>query len=280
MKQTKLWGMGGTVGNCMSGAVHFDNPPLDEVVCGVHFAGVKWSVIHFGLFYDEVRGRYPHSQPRPPISLFESGGSEGLQIELMTEPQLPLLWYESSDSPFLLQVQKDAFFVNWRRQSGTYIYPHFHMREGGEPGVWDRFVTEWEAFRTFCEKQRIGTPEVLACHLAYINHMVHGETWDVPADLARWFRLLTGVRGPNPVDALNMTVIYQAGKLPLRINVRPAIRISDKKKLFIIDFIVTAKLSSDSGLQAWFDEAHQVIRDEFLAQTTQEAHEQWGLSYG
>ena len=264
----------------MPDAIHFDHPPLDEVIWGVHFAGVKWSDIHFGLFYAELGGRYLHTQRRPPVSLFERGGSEALQIELMTEPQLPLLWYELPDNPFLLQVQKDAFFVNWRRQSGTFIYPHFHTREGGAQGVWDRFVSEWEAFRTFCEKQAIGAPEVLGCHLAYINHMVHGETWDVPTDLAQWFRLLAGVKGANPVAALNMTIIYQAPKLPLRINVRPAIRISDKKKLFVIDFIITAKLSAESDLQAWFNEAHQVIRDEFLAQTTQEAHQQWGLSYG
>ncbi|MGH8069315.1 MAG: TIGR04255 family protein [Candidatus Entotheonellia bacterium] len=264
----------------MTNAIHFDHPPLDEVVCGVHFAGVKWSDIHFGLYYTDLGGRYPHTQSRPPISLFESGGSEGLQIELMTEPQLPLFWYESPDSPFLLQVQKDAFFVNWRRQSGTFIYPHFHTREGEEQGVWERFVSEWETFRTFCDKQAIGTPEVLACHLAYINHMVHGETWDVPTDLVRWFHFLAGVKRSNPVATLNMTIIYQARKLPLRINVRPAIRIGDKKQLFIIDFIVTAKLTVESDLQAWFDAAHQVIRDEFLAQTTQEAHQQWGLSSG
>jgi hypothetical protein len=229
----------------MSDAIHFDHPPLDEVVCGVHFAGVKWSDIHWGLFYAEVRGRYPHTQHRPPVSLFESGASEGLQIELMTEPQLPLLWYESPDSPFLLQVQKDAFFVNWRRQSGTFVYPHFHTREGGEQGVWDRFV----------------------------------EEWDVPTDLAQWFHLLAGVKSSSSVSTLNMTII-QTRRLPLRINVRPAIRISDKKKLFVIDFIVTAKLPAESGLQTWFDEAHQVIRNEFLAQITEEARKQWGLSYG
>jgi hypothetical protein len=110
--------------------------------------------------------------------------------------------------------------------------------------------------------------------------MVHGEAWDVPPDLARWFHLLEGVKGSNPVTALNMTIVYQARKLPLRINVRPAIRISDKKKLFVIDFIITAKLPAESSLQTWFDVAHQMIRDEFLSQTTQEAHKQWGLSYG
>jgi uncharacterized protein (TIGR04255 family) len=263
----------------MSDAIHFNHPPLDEVVCGVHFAGVKWSDIHWGLFYAEVRGRYPHTQRHPPVSLFESRGSEGLQIELMTEPQLPLLWYESPDSPFLLQVQKDAFFVNWRRQSGTFVYPHFHTREGGDQGVWDRFVSEWETFRTFCDKQAIGTPEVLACHLAYINHMVHEAEWDNPADLAQWFHLLAGVKGASSMSTFNMTII-QARRLPLCINVRPAIRISDKKKLFVIDFIITAKLPPETDLWAWFDKAHQVICDEFLAQTTKEAHRQWGLSYG
>ena len=64
----------------MSDAIHFDNPPIDEVVCGVHFAGVKWSAIHFGLYYTELGGRYPHTEHRPPVSLFETGGSEGLQL--------------------------------------------------------------------------------------------------------------------------------------------------------------------------------------------------------
>jgi hypothetical protein len=98
------------------------------------------------------------------LSLLESSGQDEPQITLITEPQLPLLWYESTDSPFLLQVQKDAFFVYWRRQPGNFPYPHFHTREGGEQGVWDHFVSEWEAFRAFCEKQAIGTPEV--CYLA------------------------------------------------------------------------------------------------------------------
>jgi len=106
----------------------------------------------------------------------------------------------------------------------------------------------------------IGTPEVLACHLAYINHMVHEEDWDVLTDLAQWFHLLAGVKGSSSVSTLNMTII-QTRRLPLRINVRPAIRISDKKKLFVIDFTITAKLPPETDLRAWFDKAHRVIRD-------------------
>jgi hypothetical protein len=42
----------------MAEMLSFERAPLDEVVCGVHFGGVQWSDIHFGLFYAELNGRY------------------------------------------------------------------------------------------------------------------------------------------------------------------------------------------------------------------------------
>jgi len=265
----------------MTDALHFERPPLDEVVCGVQFAGVEWSVIHFGLFYTQMRERYQRTQRRPPIlpSLFDPNMQLGPgQVVLISDPALPLVWYESDDTPFLLQVQKDAFFVNWRHQSGAFTYPHFHTRKGGQEGVWDRFVREWHMFSSFCDQHTIGTPEVLACHLAYINHMAHGETWDVPADLARWFLPLSGLHGGDSVSLFHMTMIYQVDGLSLRLQFRPAVRIADKKKLFVIELIVSGKLSAETSLAVWFDKAHTAIVQTFLAQTTEEAHKEWRLS--
>lgn len=270
----------GSLENAMAGAIHFEKSPLEEVVCGVHFAGVEWSDIHFGLFFTELAGRYQRTQRRPPLLLFDSRAQDAPQITFSTEPEATLLWYDSPDSPFLLQIQKDAFFLNWRGQSGTFVYPHFHTREGGEEGVWERFVNEWNVFAQFCTKHDIGTPEVLACHLAYVDHMVHGEAWNVPSDLAQWLRPLEGLKTLVSVSSFNMTVRYDAGQRPVRVNIRPAVRTSDKKKLFIIDFIITEKLSSEISLDVWFDEAHKTIVQEFLAQTTEDAHQEWGLSDG
>jgi hypothetical protein len=112
---------------------------------------------------------------------------------------------------------------------------------------------------------------VLACHLAYINHMVHGEAWEVPADLARWFLPLRGLHSSNTVSLFHMTVLYQVDGLPLRLQFRPAVRITDKKRLFVIELIVNGKLSADTPLKAWFDKAHTAIVQSFLAQTTEEA---------
>lgn len=265
----------------MADALHFERPPLDEVVCGVQFAGVEWSVIHFGLFYAQIRDRYQRTQQRPPIlpSLFDPHMQLSLaQVVVSSDPDMPLVWYESDATPFLLQVQKDAFFVNWRRQSGAFTYPHFHTREGGTEGVWDRFVQEWQTFSSFCDQHATGAPEVLACHLAYINHMVHGETWDVPADLARWFLPLGGLHDSDAVSLLHMTMIYRVNGLALRLQFRPAVRLADKKRLFVIELVVNGKLSADTPLEAWFDQAHTAIVQTFLAQTTEEAHKEWRLS--
>ena len=269
----------------MANVIHFERPPLDEVICGAQFAGVEWSNIHFGLFYTKIAERYKHTQQRPPFSpsLFETlvvVQQPPSQVILTSESETPLLWYESDDSPFLLQVQKDAFFVNWRNHSGAFVYPHFHTREDGKEGVWDRFRQEWHTFSSFCEQYEIGTPEVLACHLAYVNHMVRGETWETSSDLARWFRPLAGLSSIESVSFFHMTVVSQVHGLPIRMQFRPGVRMIDKKEVFVIDLIINGKLSAENSLDAWFDGAHTAIVQTFLAQTTEEAHKQWGLSYG
>jgi uncharacterized protein (TIGR04255 family) len=273
----------GSIGDIMAAVIHVEHPPLDEVVCGVQFAGIEWSVIHFGLFYSQIHERYQRTQLRPSTSpsLFDPSIQLGPpQVMVSAEPDLPLLWYESDDGPFLLQVQNDAFFVNWRHQLGAFIYPHFHTREDGKEGVWDRFSQEWQTFSSFCEQHKIGTPEALACQLAYINHMVRGETWETPSDLARWFRPLAGLSGVASAPIFHMTVVYQVHGLTVRMQFRPAIRMTDKKELFVIEFITNGKLSAENSLDTWFDDAHAAVVQTFLAQTTEEAHKQWGLSYG
>jgi uncharacterized protein (TIGR04255 family) len=266
----------------MTDTIHFEHAPLDEVVCGVHFSGVQWSDIHFGLFYAELAGRYPQTQRRPPVppSVFDQTISVQPQLTVLTEADLPLLWYESNDSPFLLQVQANAFLVNWRRQSGKFVYPHFRTRNKEAEGVWDRFVAEWERFRAFSGKQNIGTPETLACHLAYVNHLEEGDSWNSPVDLVRWFQFLEGLKSFGSLSSLNFSVRYQVEELSIRINVRPAARIRDQKKLFIIEYIVIGKLPTETTLETWFDKGHEVIVQHFVAQTTEEAHLRWGLTHG
>ncbi len=273
---------GGGAKKQMANVIHFENPPVEEVVCGIHFTGVEWTDIHFGLFFAELNGRYQKTHRRPPLTLFRPRSQEHSEITLVAVNSLepPLMWYESHESPFLLQIQNDAFFLNWRGQSSAFAYPHFRTREGGEEGVWDRFLREWDVFQDFCKKLSLGTPEVLDCHLAYVDHLSHGEVWNNPIDLVGWIKPLDGLKNFEALLSLNLTFQYESGSLPVRVNIRPGVRRSDKKNLYIVDFVITQKLPSESSLELWFDEAHSAIVQEFLRQTTKYAQTKWGLSNG
>src|SRR5262249_57550214 len=109
------------------------------------------------------------------------------------------------------------------------------------------------------DEEAMGNPRGVVWHVAYDNNMVQGETWDFPADLARWFLPLGGLHGSDAVSLLHMTMIYQVNGLSLRLQFRPAVRIADKKRLFVIELIVNGKLSADTPLEAWFDKAHTAI---------------------
>jgi hypothetical protein len=48
----------------------------------------------------------------------------------------------------------------------------------------------------------------------------------------------------------------------------------------VIEYIIKDKLPAETTFETWFDKAHEMIVQHFVAQTTEEAHQQWGLSIG
>jgi hypothetical protein len=109
--------------------------------------------------------------------------------------------------------------------------------------------------------------------------MVQGDSWDKPIDLSRWFRFLATSKSFESPAVMSMSIRYQVQDLMINLNVRPGIRTTDHKSLYIIDSVIAEKLSSQNTLEAWFDRAHAEIVRQFVDQTTEEAHEKWGLSH-
>src|SRR5205809_342833 len=60
--------------------MHCENPPLVEVACGVSFLGVKWTPVHFGLYYQNIRERHPVARSAAPIIASEPGHALVLQM--------------------------------------------------------------------------------------------------------------------------------------------------------------------------------------------------------
>jgi uncharacterized protein (TIGR04255 family) len=119
----------------MSPIVKFDKAPLSEVVCGVEFNAPDFSSIHFGLYWQTIRDRFP----TPPLDKPPIGG-----IEIMASvPRLRRVWFESSDRKRFVQLQTDRFHYNWKGRSKEDEYPHFDVLYPCFKQEWDTFQQWW-----------------------------------------------------------------------------------------------------------------------------------------
>lgn len=99
--------------------VHFDNPPINEVVIATYFAPPLAALRseHIGLLWQEIRDDFPSVRQRLPTAPL---------VPLPIAPEdaevfpMPRYWFIAGDSINLIQVQKDALMLNWRRQDMDY----------------------------------------------------------------------------------------------------------------------------------------------------------------
>ena len=124
----------------------YGSPPLTEVACGVQFGAVPLQTRHIGQFWTEIRDEYPLTQDFPPIP--DVGEPPGVSVLIM--PPLRRVFFATTTTEYVIQLQDSRFHHNWRKLSPTVQYPRFHA-------VFRKFVTAWGRFSDFVKGQ--GLPE-------------------------------------------------------------------------------------------------------------------------
>jgi hypothetical protein len=185
--------------------------------------------------------------------------------------------FEKEKSPFLLQVQGDRFYVNWRRIPGGGAYPRLFEESAGSPTLWRTFLSEWENFRKFCVDSGIGNPALSQYDLTYFNHLQEGEHWKQPSEVASFFTFLSGFQGIKSLTSYNANIAYQIGEVPIRIAVDTGLRLTDKKKLINVQFISQGGLRPGVKLEDSFKPAHEALVAEFERLSTPSAKELWRM---
>ncbi len=90
------------------------------------------------------------------------------------------VWFHSGQGTPLIQIQRDAFMLNWR-YDGTTKYPHYEE-------VKKQFVAEFTNYITFIKdvfKRKLNT--VNRYELTYINIISENELWTEPTDMGKLF---------------------------------------------------------------------------------------------
>lgn len=151
------------------------DPPIEEVVCGVVFAPVAaLDALEQGVYWDSVSNRFPNKQVQPVLL----DGAHGMFVQGVAPIRS---WLISKDGDFLIQIQQDRFYMNWRRRAGA--YPRFRDHVG-DRGLCSRALEEFERFQTFL-KSRFGvSTEPHRIELQKQDLLLRGKHWSNLRDLS------------------------------------------------------------------------------------------------
>jgi uncharacterized protein (TIGR04255 family) len=247
----------------------FKRPPINEVAIGVRFLPPEGlHQVHFGLFWAQVREEFNKSQEAAPLTPFNKATNE---FELGLPPRT---WLVHKDGEHLIQLQRDAFFFNWRRASDENAYPRY-------ASIKPKFEQYFRLYRDFLEHESVPAPDQFSCSLAYVNLIPQESNEGAPT----WFDRVFLDMGweiererflPNPKGVLYKTTFDLESDLgELVVTVQSAKLKKDERRAFRFE-LNAQNQKEDLNLNAcesWFDSAHEVIVNAFADLTSEEAQQ-------
>lgn len=145
-------------------------PPIAEVVCGVIFDSIQeLDPLMLGTYWDARKTEYPRRSLQPAITDTLSFAVGGLAMRAVLV---------SGDDQFVLQLQHDRFFMNWRAKGGT--YPRF----SGQNGLMERSLAEYEKFSQFVHSRLNVRPNARKVELNKVDLLAKGQYWNEVSELA------------------------------------------------------------------------------------------------
>ena len=249
----------------------YKHPPVVEVSFGIVFQRLdKMQNRHMGQFWTEQRAQYPTTADLSPV--IDANELVAQRLVVMDMPPLRRLMCFSEDKQYVGQVQDSRVHLNWRKVQPADEYPRYEA-------VRDRFDRLWSDFRTFVEREGIGSPSTLRFELSYFNHIELGE--NVAASLAEhisFFRLSPVKEGylalPDSVNVVwNFPMPDHKGAATASI----ANGLNKEGKNILVLILTCAGTPSEKYTpQQWFASAHEWIVRAFTDLTSTQAHQKWG----
>ena len=260
----------------------YERPPVIEVVCGIQFEPIaRFQATIFGLYWQTIRDEYIKTQEMPPLAqVIEqiplAPKAKEPQVEFLGTP-LPRMFFVHRTPSWLIQVQRDRFLHNWRKENEEDLYPRY-------PVVFERFWKAWEHFVQFCNEEDLGEPSVNQLEITYINHIPSGQGWTTLCDLGMVFpdvawrckdRFL-----PSPESmGVRTSFILPESQGRLHVSLKHAIRVADSKPVLLCDLTARGMPAGkdSSAIKAWFGLGREWIVRGFADLTDEKTQaEQWG----
>ncbi len=256
--------------------VKYKNPPINELIIGAYFDQplAPLRAEHIGLFWSEVRSEFPRIQQQPELAL-PIVGTLSFQIGFTDEPYpMPRFWLVSEDETILLQIQKNAFLLNWRKRNSE--CPHFENVKL----FFDKYLDIYSIFL----KKELGVelPSLQIAELTYSNILESTEYW---RDVGDTTRLIPAISIPDPglpiegkPDFNYLTAYKLAPDLSLNVAVRSGRKASEAGKpvlVFELRALGALRAVSKRDADAWYGRAHDAIGRCFTSMTSPDIQQRY-----
>ena len=251
-------------------AIKYVNPPINELIIGLYFNQpiTPLRSEHVGLFWSRVRKEFPTIRPQPELALPLAGPMFSLQLEFAESLYpTPRFWLEFSENSYLIQIQKNAFLLNWRK--GASSYPHFD-------NVKRKFDEYYNLFCSFLtDELDTAVPAIQLSELQYSNVIESGEYWreanDTQIVLPSIVLPTPGISVEGSPDFNYLTTFKHASDLTLHFGARTGRVAADpSKSVLMFDFRTIGALGATGKPEAdaWFERAHAIIGRCFTSLTS------------
>jgi uncharacterized protein (TIGR04255 family) len=242
----------------------YDNPPLNEVVCGILFKRIDAFLNpYLGLLWERYRPEYAECLEVVPlvpvIERFDKPSPPEPQADLEA-PLLPRTWFVHANGNGVIQVQRDRFLHNWRKIRPDDAYPRYRH-------VISMFQSHLSQFTQFLAEHNLGVVTPLQYELTYINHIMQGEGWDTIHDVGKIFPHFAWEESEDSFLSSPESVLWQTSfVLPnqagrLRTKLQSATRRGDGHPLFVFELTVRG-IGTHTTLDTmwhWFELAHEWV---------------------
>jgi uncharacterized protein (TIGR04255 family) len=252
--------------------VNFDSPPVREVVCGVQFHLLnKFLAVDVGKLYERYSDRYPTTRENPALATAIEQ-VPGLAVEVFTPVPvtMPRSVFVAPETASVVQVQRDAFYYNWRRADEH--YPSYET-------VIKSFRNELDIFIRFLEDNKLGSLVPVQFELTYVNE-IPVETSGVR--LLKDFQWDSSFKRQEP-ESINLgaTFLLENSEGRLHSNFRTLFGTDGR---LIYQWTITVRgctnprsAMSVEKLRPWMDNANKWIYKQFIEMSTDEAQIKiWG----
>lgn len=150
-------------------------PPLEEVVCGVQFDELRdLDPVLLGSFWSARQDEFPKRQIQPRLPIASSPTKAAALLGQLR------VWFIAQDDEFLVQIQQDRFYFNWRRRGDR--YPSFEDR-GGRAGILSRLLSQFSDFCDFVRAESSGEVIPRYAEVTKVDFLREGTHWSDLDDL-------------------------------------------------------------------------------------------------